>query len=690
MKSFTRILAFGKTKTDVPPGTKTKRGILFDNDGWVIPNQFLSQNSRIVYVSTSDGNDTTASNNQYGRGYYLPTDAAIGSDPTQPTGQIYPYASLTPAYTAARCIPTGTAASRVPDWLLFKRGDTIDLSTLVSGNSYPGGLLLALGTGGGPTFKERRVFGAYGDITIDRPKIANMNISSLIWGTISQSNFYFFSLDFLDNSPYGESFLQVQYGARNILLEDIRTQGLGIGSTQFLSSTGDESNYILRRCVINNAFQLAYRDSNNVLRDPHVQGLYISQTDKNWISECVFDMNGYKENPRKPSTWTGGVVATGSRNALPVGSGVQPSRTFFDRNSYLSSYKEIEFEGNLISRGGGGGCVQMRVGGTARNNAFLWNQSALAIGGSEASRLYFQNAPVENNLVLHDDHMVPPGAYGTGILTGVGDPEGAIIRSNLVLHFHRQSNGGEGMLYAMGIPQSPGGTPKENARIMYIDDNVLINKHNSIVRIETSAATGNVQSAKVGRNAFVKLNTGASWVSVSSSNTQFEIGTANTGGNHYYAPAGWREFANSAWQSSGKDTASTVYNDLANIATALGWQANAWEKDIVSYMQHVDPTYVPDENVTVDFAAPIEFRRANAPNVWYVLQNSNLYGGSTGTFNLSEADAKLTARRYHACITFLERARENRKGSWDENYTANSINNYFRTQFNKPLVTKSV
>jgi hypothetical protein len=247
------------------------------------------------------------------------------------------------------------------------------------------------------------------------------------------------------------------------------------------------------------------------------------------------------------------------------------------------------------------------------------------------------------------------------------------------------------MIAGLGIPQAPNGSPRENAKIMYIDDNVCVNRENTIINMYTTGATtsSNVSSAKIGRNAFVKLEGGAAWVGVSTSNTQFEIGTANTGGNHYYAPSGWREFANSAWQSSGKDTASTVYNNLANMATALGWQANAWEKDIVSYMQHVDPTYVPDENVTIDFAAPIEYRRANAPNVWYVMQNSQLYGGGT-TANMTEANAKLTARRYHACITFLNRAKANRKGSWDENYTANSINNYFRTQFNKPLVTKSV
>jgi hypothetical protein len=539
------------------------------------------------------------------------------------------------------------------------------------------------------------VFGAYGNIAVERPKMANMNVLSAIWGTRStaQANYYIFSLNFLDNSGIGKALFSILYGPDNVLIEDVRVEGGGIGTAQ-LTPLERRSSYIVRRCVLENAYQLPYKDSDDKTQDPHVQGIFIGGSDQNWISECIFDMDGYKESPTKPSTWTGGVTSSGIRGELAVGSGVQPTRTYFDRNSYMSSYRNLDYEGNIVSRGGGGGCVQMRVADTARNNAFLWNQSALAIGGSEASRDYLKDAIVENNLVLHDDHMVPPGAYGTGLLTGVGNNEAAIIRSNMILHFHRQSNGNEGMLYALGIPQHPNGTPlKENAKIMYIEDNVCVNRHNNIIHMVTSGATttGNVANAKVGRNAFVKLEGRAAWVGVTSTTTQFEIGNANTGGNHYYAPSGWTEFATSAWQSSGKDTASTIYNNLANMATALGWQANAWEKDIVSYMQHVDPTYVPDENVTVDFAAPIEYRRANAPNVWYVLQNSNLYGGSTSSaFNMTEANAKLTARRYHACITFLNRAKANRKGSWNENYTANSINNYFRTQFNKPLTKKSV
>jgi hypothetical protein len=691
MKTFTRTLAFGKTRTEVPSGIKTKRGILFDNDGWVIQSQFLSQTSRLVYVSVSGGDDATANSNQYGRSYYLPTDPVIGPDPTQPIGPINSHQSLLSAYTAARCIPTGTA-SRFPDWVLFKRGDTFDFSTLVSGNPYPGSRFLSESTHGGPSFNQRRVFGAYGDIAIDRPKISNANNLSGIWGRQTQSNYYIFSLEFLDTSPYGTGFAQVLYGPKNILLEDIKMEAGGLGTNQ--TSEDQNANFIIRRCVATSAYRLAETLSDGTTRDPHVQGFFTSATDINWVSECIIDMCGYKENPRKPSTWTAGVTSSGVRGELPAGNfstqtnGVQPTRTFFDRNCYLSSYRELDFEGNIISRGSGGGCVQMRVGGTARNNAFLWNQHAINMGSNEGARAYFQNGVIENNLVLHDDHMLPPGGYAAGFSVGVGEEEGAIIRSNLLLHFHRSTNGGLGMLAGIGIPASPSGAPKESSKIMYIDDNVAISKTNSIIVMQVTTPTiAGVQEAKIGRNAFVKLQDGAAFNGVSTSNTQFEIGTANTGGNSYYG--NWREFANSAWQSSGKDTASTLYTTLESLGVALGWQANAWEKDIVSYMQHVDPTYVPDENVTVDFSAPIEYRRANAPNVWYVLQNSQLYGGGTGV-NLTESDAKLTARRYHATITFLNRAKANRKGSWDEDYTANSINNYFRTQFNKPLVTKSL
>jgi hypothetical protein len=45
---------------------------------------------------------------------------------------------------------------------------------------------------------------------------------------------------------------------------------------------------------------------------------------------------------------------------------------------------------------------------------------------------------------------------------------------------------------------------------------------------------------------------------------------------------------------------------------------------------------------------------------------------------MTEAQAKLAARRYHAFLVFIERAKDNRKGAWDVRYTADALNNYIR------------
>jgi hypothetical protein len=68
--------------------------------------------------------------------------------------------------------------------------------------------------------------------------------------------------------------------------------------------------------------------------------------------------------------------------------------------------------------------------------------------------------------------------------------------------------------------------------------------------------------------------------------------------------------------------------------------------------------------------------------VWEVLSDP-AYGSPT----MTEATAKLAARRYHAFITFIQRAKQNRKGAWDSRWTAEAVNNYIREGFGKPAVT---
>jgi hypothetical protein len=99
-------------------------------------------------------------------------------------------------------------------------------------------------------------------------------------------------------------------------------------------------------------------------------------------------------------------------------------------------------------------------------------------------------------------------------------------------------------------------------------------------------------------------------------------------------------------------------------------------------MQSVDQDYVVDEDVTVDDGVPEANRRVDAPKVWEVLSATTGYSGAA----MPEADAKLTARRYHAFLTFIERAKANRRGSWDDAYTAKALNNYIRAGFGKATV----
>lgn len=108
-------------------------------------------------------------------------------------------------------------------------------------------------------------------------------------------------------------------------------------------------------------------------------------------------------------------------------------------------------------------------------------------------------------------------------------------------------------------------------------------------------------------------------------------------------------------------------------------------------MQLVDPGYVPDDDVTVDAGVPPARRRADALRVRELLSDPSAYpGGGLSSFwgarVLTAEEARLAARRYHAFLVFIGRAKANRKGAWDPAYTADAVNNYIRAGFGKPRV----
>lgn len=668
-------------------GTFTYRDIRFDANGWAIPSQFLAETSRIVYISNT-GDDTLAANNQHGRGYYLYNDDEIGADPTQPVGEVYAYQTLTAAYTAARYFGSAISRNQInPDWILFKRGDSFDFSGFQTQ-----GLLGATMKGGtGPN--ARRVFAAYGNLNLPRPKIIYFDTTQMA----EADNFAFLSLHFEAHPNWTSvNYPSGLHGAfrslgpvSNIYIEDILCKTLG-GFQANSTGIGPE-NLFIRRCTAVDSWHVRYKGAS---------GIYVSGgKGKTTISECLIDNCSYHEDPKKPSTWTGSTAVDQSKPPnLPVGQGVQPMRSWFDRSCYLSSYDDLLFENNIIARGGGGGSVQMRTGGVARGNLFMWNHQSVSGGNQEANRTKNKNFLAENNLILHDDHFAPSGAYGGGIGLGTASvPEtpfnSASAISNIILHFHE---GGNGALSAQFIPYGNSSYTNTSGQLIpaavlglgRISGNTCVQLH-SASNIGIGYLVTNVQ---VGNNEFLFAdtpNTGFYNNDITQAqvraNSNFEIGNSVTGGNFYYAP-NWTSFS-TTWQGAGKDTQSTLYTSIAQMVAARGWNANAVNEDIITYMQSLDPSYVPDEEITVDYAVQIApgDRRPDAPKLWYVLRNPTLFQGNGGSVKVSptDAQAKLTARRTHAFHTFMSYSRQNRKGNWNLNYTAKNVNNYFRVLYNK-------
>jgi hypothetical protein len=131
----------------------------------------------------------------------------------------------------------------------------------------------------------------------------------------------------------------------------------------------------------------------------------------------------------------------------------------------------------------------------------------------------------------------------------------------------------------------------------------------------------------------------------------------------------------SQWQAAGYDADGSFTADFAAFKSAAGWTAP--ERDIVSYMQSVDPTYVVNEDVYVDEESTVT--QDVRQKVWEVLSDP----AKAGNLAMSTDRAKQVARRYHAFITFIQRAKENRKGAWDTRWTAEAVNNYIREGFGK-------
>jgi len=681
-----------------------------------------SADSRLIYVS-NDGDDAAAAN-VHGRGYYLPGDPEIGADPTNPSGTIVAYRTHFEAAKRVRlsaCVgedangfPTygSGGPGGFPDWVLLRRGDSFTENPVFGSTEYNlGGLL------GGPTSPNRgwrqdqnRIHSGTGDHrgrSVSEPAVVTA------WGAPSDPrpvvNGYTVGgaarhvrVVSLDAGIIGWGWSSDGTSAGGVIIEDCRLLHV---SAMSLNTMSFESGLLLRRCVVSGFF----RPNNNS------EGFYIrNDVAKVAIEECVFDKNGYRQDPFDATKWTASVV---NINGLPEGTGAQPFRMALDRNLYLSSYESMALRGNIFSRGGGGSSVQLREGGIAERNLFIWNETALGMAHGQSRPERQKGGLAKDNVVLHDDCFLPGGSgWGAGITVGGGLDNIAVSDANIVAHFHRGNNGSQ----SIGVKGKPPYYDREGTLVNaparlergIIKDNTVYREFGGVgILVMDQNRDYGVLEAEVTGNAVSSSGTldgGSSTVPgmLSMQGDSSKPAEFTYSGNRFHATQpgggfrwGWSANANgdwrdapwsqgdfSQWQAAGYDTDATLTSDFAAFKAAAGWTAP--ERDIVSYMESVDPTYEVNEDVYVDEDAAV--KQANRQKVWEVLSNPALYPSSVwwqARALMSEARAKLTARRFHAFVTFIQRAKENRKGAWDPRWTAEAVNNYIRAGFGKAAVT---
>jgi hypothetical protein len=642
------------------------------NGGWT--NFVSSVDSRIVYVSYSSGND---SNN-----------------------------GLSPA-TPKKTIAAGYELLRdgYPDWLLLSRGDTFNFNGQgLSGLSTTGNRNIWHKSG--RSNEERMLFGAYGDESLARPIIKIYNRVPFAskyadpynpqYGNDSSftRNLNFVSLDFTSefypnfsgqglDSNTGNEYLALDFtnGIRNLLIEDCSFHDLNFGlviqnfsQSPALIPAQTPTNYtpdlpVVNIESLNGILALALKDpnsdalsffsknvkvyrssfyniqvsgSNRSTRDNRVriQSIYANAVLDLVIEECVFDELMYSE--RIPN-----ILAN-----------------IYSHHLYLDDFAINPIVAkSILSRASSQG-AKMANGGFCARNLFMRNLIAgiqgacgnIAQYGTNFTDVcpqwvarqrcnFYANVSMDNRDLRYPSGVEP--------FTGETRVDGG-LRETYGWHFN--VNGGEttqvydnimigsntsGALYRLnsGVGLSVGGSPQEPwaTKNCYVVNNIFYN---------ISGTLGDAIS--MGFNLLTSSNN----VNIIGNISQFSS-----------APA--------------------TVNNLRPVLLLRGTRSIGGGPRSGGNIFQVN-------KISTSFVPSNETSPTNLSNWWSIINDNGSRIGTT-TF----PDPSRTIETYQATIEaptggldaynfFMKKARENRKGAWSVDYTANAVIDYIREGFGKP------
>lgn len=463
-----------------------------DADGWTIFTP--SSDSRLIYVSASQGNDATAQ-------FYSTSDTEVNGNPFTPSTSIQAYQTLSAAFSQVR---NGHA-----DWVLLKDDDTFTTPSIpllnLNGRSKSEPILISsygnsgsrptLLSGSGNLFNftsnanNIAIVGLHGNATLRNPTDQPIAINIL------NAPFSYFLVE----NCYFENY------ASNLVVQDYNS-----------TTTFTHKNFIARRNILINSY----------LVGGNASGVYMYNIDSVHFFQNLIDHNGWHES-------ISGAGANG-----------------FSHNTYFHpTCGHLNFSENIVSRASAVG-IGARCGGKIFNNLLIQNPRNILIGSFDPSQINWPTdgaeAEVSYNIIL--GARVESYDPGNGI--SLERVRNSYIHHNILAHFTEISdyNNGFGLNYIENIKLSRNiiynwannlSSGPSYASAVFIGTNRIGNNNidSNKIQLHTSQAycinnNGSNGNLTYSANSYYNINSNPNWFNTGSYsdwiNNNSELGSGNS------------------------------------------------------------------------------------------------------------------------------------------------------------------
>ena len=453
-----------------------------DNQGWTTYQPSI--NSRIIYVSSQEGNDKTGQ-------VYSPNSKEIGDNPFLPQEEIKAFQSISAALKEAK--------DNSPDWILLKRGDVWykNLKELKNGESK----------------NAPSVFSSYGK-DMERPLLKTDTRegfqvpSNLKFAVLSGIHFQGINKEQKQSSKDGiKLFNKEGETIESFLIEDCLIEYYK--HNLIFINNGSLKHFVVRRNLILDSYTSPKTEERSLS-----QGLLA--TGANFLlEENIFDHNGWKIQRQPHNDWVdhrlGQATWLNHNTYFPNPKGVILRKNIFLRSSSMQT--------KWTAENGPGSAKDVIID----NNFYMDGEIGISMGGNKKGSLRFANIKIINNVMLNIGRSRPTNRNLAWYLD-IQDWDGGLVENNLFIH---QPKTEVDSTYGISISGSSIG----HTRNVTINNNLLYNLHSRLAGIVLSSP-GKLENIQIKNNQiqFPKLKTSIINSSANLRNFSFE-------NNTYYSDA---------------------------------------------------------------------------------------------------------------------------------------------------------